>query len=58
MTTIRNEENLPLYKELFAISAFASSTNLVRKVKKNISKFQTTYVAMFYFTKNFHFNSQ
>ena len=53
MTTATNAENLRQYKTRFYLTVeqlltFTSSPNMVREVKKYVSKFQTNWMTMFY----------
>ena len=53
MTTATNAENLRQYKTRFSLNVeqlltFTSSPNMVREVKKYVSKFQTNWMTMFY----------
>ena len=59
MTTRKNAENLRKYKSRFSLTveqimAFPLRTNLIRKVKEFVSKFQTNSITMFYVTHNSH----
>ena len=62
MTASTNAENLRQYKIRFSLIseqllAFASSPNMVREVKKSVTKFETYCMTMFYVIEYSHLDN-